>query len=205
VGTLVVDPHDSTVLYAGTQGGGVFKSVDEGRSWAATNNGLSHTIIRSLIVHPVESSSLFVGTDGGVFKSTDGGEQWETANEGLLSRVVNALAIDPRDPKTLYAGIEVDRGGFVAAIDASGGRLLYSRSVAGSPSNRPHGIAVDALGNAYVSGWTTSEDSHLSTIGFGRPFLAKIAAPDKPPPPPLPESPPPQRRPRRPVPLPRKQ
>src|SRR5262249_48248588 len=37
---LAVDPGDPRIVYAGTPGGGVFKSVDGGATWSAASRGL---------------------------------------------------------------------------------------------------------------------------------------------------------------------
>jgi len=39
VSVLVIDPKSPTTLYAGTTGGGVFKSTDGGGTWSASNTG----------------------------------------------------------------------------------------------------------------------------------------------------------------------
>ena len=39
VKALAIDPHDPSTLYAGTYGGGVFKSTNGGGSWSAVNTG----------------------------------------------------------------------------------------------------------------------------------------------------------------------
>jgi hypothetical protein len=54
-------------LFAGTLGGGVFRSVNNGKTWTAVNKGLTNTIIRSLAVM---DNTLFAGTwGGGVFRA----------------------------------------------------------------------------------------------------------------------------------------
>ncbi|MEX0601758.1 MAG: regulator, partial [Bacteroidota bacterium] len=58
-----------TNLFAGTDGGGVFLSTNNGTSWTQVNTGLTNTDVRSLAV---SGTNLFAGTDGGgVFLSTN--------------------------------------------------------------------------------------------------------------------------------------
>ena len=47
---------------------------------------------------------------------------------------------------------------FVTKLDAAGSTLLYSTYLGGSDDERGHSIAVDAAGNAYVTGQTHSTD-----------------------------------------------
>ena len=41
---LAIDPETPTTLYAGTWGGGVFKSTNGGGNWSAVNTGLTNTL-----------------------------------------------------------------------------------------------------------------------------------------------------------------
>ena len=47
---------------------------------------------------------------------------------------------------------------FIAKLNPTGSALVYSTYLGGRNSNRGHGIAVDAAGNAYVTGLTRSSD-----------------------------------------------
>jgi len=69
-----------TMLFAGTMGGGVFRSTDNGDSWIAVNTGLSNLLIQSLAVSGV---NLFAGTYAGVFRSTNNGLSWTLASSGM--------------------------------------------------------------------------------------------------------------------------
>lgn len=125
---LQIDPHAPTVLYAGTDRG-VFKSTSAGASWASV--GLSEQV-RSLVVDPQESATVYAGTifGGGIYKSTNAGSSWNPSNNGLSDLDVFALAISPSNPAIIYAGTahgvfkSTDRGaswasaGLTASIDA---------------------------------------------------------------------------------------
>ena len=65
VQTLAIDPTNPSTLYAGTDGGGVFKSTDMGATWVAINNGLIDTNVLALAIDPTDASTLYAGTDTG--------------------------------------------------------------------------------------------------------------------------------------------
>ncbi len=99
---LAIDPVDPATLYAGTSGGGVFRSTNGGGSWIAINAGMTSTNVLALAIDPAIPTTLFAGTSGGgVFKSIDGGDSWTPVNSGLPSSQVRALAIGP---SAIYAG-----------------------------------------------------------------------------------------------------
>ncbi|MBI2985821.1 MAG: SBBP repeat-containing protein, partial [Deltaproteobacteria bacterium] len=73
--------------------------------------------------------------------------------------------------------------GYIVALNAAGSALLYSTYFGGSGHDRSRFIALDSLGNAYVTGWTDSADFPTmnplqpTLNGPGDIFIAKIGAP----------------------------
>jgi photosystem II stability/assembly factor-like uncharacterized protein len=86
-------------LYAGTGGGGCFRSADGGATWTAVNTGLTNLTIFSFVS---KGSLLFCGTvGGGVHVSSDNGLTWTPTNTGLTNLLIFSLVTDGT---TLYAG-----------------------------------------------------------------------------------------------------
>jgi len=54
---------------------------------------------------------------------------------------------------------------FVAKIKADGSGLVYAGYIGGDGDDAGHSIAVDASGNAYVTGWTTSTQATFPVLG----------------------------------------
>ena len=106
--TLTSDDANPQVVYAGTQTTGVFKSVDGGATFAASNRGL--TTLRmgrlsAIQIDPRNHSTLYAATEGGgVFKSIDAGASWVPVNAGLTQLSVAGITMDPNDPNVLYVG-----------------------------------------------------------------------------------------------------
>ena len=69
-------------VYVGTQGEGLFRSVDNGVNWEAINNGSTSTTFRAIESH---GDILFAGGQigTGVFCSTDFGASWTLLSNGL--------------------------------------------------------------------------------------------------------------------------
>ncbi len=139
---LAVDPLTPTTLYAGTQGGGVFKSTDGGANWNSTN--LTNVIISALAINPQAPTILYAGTNSsGVLKSADGGKTWTST--GLTVVGVLSLAIDPKTPTTLYAG--TNGGAVFTSTDegvswSSAALFLYGSC---SPCGGVSALAIDPV------------------------------------------------------------
>ena len=59
---------------------------------------------------------------------------------------------------------------YVTKINVSGNALIYSTFLGGSSDNEGNGIAVDGLGNAYVTGMTNSSDFPVTSGSFDTSF-----------------------------------
>ena len=79
-GDVMALAANGSEVFAGTQGGGVFRSTDSGTTWARANVGLTDTNVRALAIAP--DGDVFAGTFSGVFRSTDDGDTWAAANDG---------------------------------------------------------------------------------------------------------------------------
>jgi len=121
IGDIALAPSDPSVLYVGTGepnnrqssswGGGVYKSLDAGKTWTFLGLKDTHHIGR-IVVHPTEPNVVYVAALGhlwgpnkerGVYKSTDGGATWTQSLFINDDTGVSDIAIDPQSPNTLYA------------------------------------------------------------------------------------------------------
>ncbi len=113
---LIVDPGDAThkTWYAGSAGGGIWKTTDAGATWQWLTLTLPNMATTTLAMAASNHNILYAGTgegfgnlDGiagtGVFKSIDRGVNWTfLANSTSLSDI-NRLAIDPSDANIVLA------------------------------------------------------------------------------------------------------
>ena len=75
-------------IFAGTYGGGVIKSTNNGTSWTDVNNGLTNLYVISLAS---SGTNIFAGSGDGVFLSTNNGTNWTAV--GLPNSSVMSLAV----------------------------------------------------------------------------------------------------------------
>ena len=97
-------------LIAGTFGGKIYRSVDEGLNWTVLNEGMMVGYIWSIQVNA--AGDIFVATERGIYKSVDNGATWNIF--ALANTDVRALLLDEAN-NTIYAGVW--GGGIYKSVD----------------------------------------------------------------------------------------
>jgi photosystem II stability/assembly factor-like uncharacterized protein len=113
-------PDNPDIVYVTDAWSGVNISVDGGRTWLPSNNGIITRAGHSgdaipvfcLTIDPHNPEVLWIGTQNrrGIFKSTDGGKTWVEKDNGISEREgisFRGLTVDPRDSKVIYAAAEI--------------------------------------------------------------------------------------------------
>ena len=95
--SLAADPAVPGTLYAGTSGGGVWKSLDGGGTWTPTAEGLGAASITNLAV---SAGRVYAGAYG-IYLLTDGAAKWRRV--GPLGFDTRKLAVDPANPDWIWA------------------------------------------------------------------------------------------------------
>jgi photosystem II stability/assembly factor-like uncharacterized protein len=104
ISQVAPDPQNSQHLYVATFNAGIFKSVDRGKSWASTSDGLKTLMVQDLVIAPRPPHVLYAATfGGGIYRSEKEGTSWTEVNEGLTNTSIPRLVFHPADPHTLYA------------------------------------------------------------------------------------------------------
>ncbi|MEZ4809622.1 MAG: glycosyl hydrolase [Allomuricauda sp.] len=121
VGAVAVAETNPDIVYIGmgevqlrgsiTQGDGVYKTTDGGKTWQ--HLGLKETqAVARIRIHPTNPDIVYVAALGhpygdneerGVFRSTNGGESWEKVLYVSPKAGAVDLIIDRNNPKVLYA------------------------------------------------------------------------------------------------------
>jgi len=193
--------------------GSIYKTVDNGLTWTTlTNTGATSLAVSTAGVFAAASNGLIQSRDGGVtwtatslsapvsqvavdpanpqtvyaagnqvYMSSDGGAHWTLALPARQG--VNALAVLPGPPSTLFVCAATSQNIFVSKWTGDGQQMLYSTYLGGSYLDFASGIAVDPQGNAYIAGFTYSNDFPVTTGALQTktsatyaPFAAKIGA-----------------------------
>ena len=138
---ILLDPESPAgkrTLYATGFGRGVYKSVDNGKTWALKNDGITeaHPFAWRLtqakegtlyLVLARESEKFNPLLPGALYRSTDKAEHWTKMEMPAGVTGPTMLVIDPRDSQRLYLtawgreGKEVDTGGGVF-VSTNGGQ-----------------------------------------------------------------------------------
>jgi photosystem II stability/assembly factor-like uncharacterized protein len=100
-------------MHVAISAAGVFRSIDEGNTWAPANKGLrsegipdpdaevGHCVHR-IVRHPSRSDVLFMQKHWDVMRSDDGGGSWVDIGEGLPSDFGFPVAVHAHEPETVY-------------------------------------------------------------------------------------------------------
>jgi photosystem II stability/assembly factor-like uncharacterized protein len=121
VGAIAVSQSEPSTIYVGmgetcvrgnaSNGDGVYKSQDAGRTWK--NIGLQQTYhIGAVAIHPRNPDIVYVAALGhlwgpnperGVYRTTDGGATWKQVLTKGNEAGAADLAMDPSNPRVIYA------------------------------------------------------------------------------------------------------
>lgn len=177
INALAIDPASPMTVYAGTNGFGVFKSVNGGGAWIAANTGLNNQTVSAVAIDRTNSMTLWAGTNAGsdlliariapagnalgFFKilggsETDTGRGIALDREGrvYLTGVTNSTNFPALN--AFQGSLAGSNDGFVTKLDGQDGVILYSTYLGGAGNDEARGVAVDGAGNAVVAGRSAS-------------------------------------------------
>jgi hypothetical protein len=177
ISTIAISAAQATTIYVGSTQGGVFKSTDGGAHWAASNNGLANINVTGLAVDHTAAATLYASanslSDGFVVKLDATGANLgylrylggneddyggyiavDTSGNAYITGATRSTNFPTLNPAQAIGG-DVFYDAYVTKL-GSNGSTVYSTYLGGTGSDRAIGIAVNAAGNAYVTGSTTS-------------------------------------------------
>jgi photosystem II stability/assembly factor-like uncharacterized protein len=159
MGSIVIDPVNPQILYAGTgelhfsadsyYGCGVLRSADGGASWTQlgasvfdTNTGgarISKVLIDPATAGSTSSTGVYAATSDGVWTSRNSGVSWTRALPG----VATDLVMHPTNPQILYAALGLPGGsGANGVYRSSDGGNTWTVMPTGFPTSNVGRIAL---------------------------------------------------------------
>lgn len=107
--TLRVSATDPDRVYRGTIR--LFRSDNGGASWTTLTSSWGssqqvHQDTHSLLTHPTDPDTFYVGSDGGLWKSTNGGGSFTNRNGNLNVTQFYAIGVDAGDPDRICGGAQ---------------------------------------------------------------------------------------------------
>ncbi|MDR0827716.1 MAG: hypothetical protein LBN33_07560 [Desulfovibrio sp.] len=95
-------PATPSDFYVGVANGGVFQTLDGGRTWKETS--LLTVTIFSFASDPLYPDLVYTGAWGGAYRSLDKGTTWVDLNTGLDNAFMHTMYLKPTKPPLLLAG-----------------------------------------------------------------------------------------------------
>ena len=123
IGAVTLDPQNPDIIWVGTgegnprnsvsTGGGIYKSIDGGKSWQCMGLRSTQNIHR-VLVHPRDPDVIMVAAIGspwkgheerGVYRTEDGGKTWEKVLYKGPNTGCADLVMDPKNPEKFFAAM----------------------------------------------------------------------------------------------------
>lgn len=114
---LAVNANHTQDIYAGSDQGVIFSSVDAGVHWQRAKAAIPHTVALNALGFDTSGNRLYAASASGLWVTSDAGQEWQAvAARTLPIDAYTALAFDPAAANTLYVGTA--RHGIFMSIDA---------------------------------------------------------------------------------------
>ncbi|HYE88013.1 MAG TPA: hypothetical protein VEA16_16735, partial [Vicinamibacterales bacterium] len=150
ISAIAQAPSNAQVIYAGTDSGDLQRTTDGGANWVVANSGLPNSFIHRIVVHPTNSSIVFVAIGGfgtgHVWMSTNGGSGWTDISGNLPDVPVYTILLDPAAPATEML-IGTQRGVYRTA----NGGTTWSPFGVGLPSVPVNDLVIEPDTSAIVA------------------------------------------------------
>lgn len=113
INSIIVDPNNPNVYYAGAPAGGIWKSLDNGSTWTPLSDFLPQIGVSGIAIDHNNSNIIYIATGDddandsysvGVMKSIDAGQTWQTTglNPNNSPSSMNDIYIHPSNSNILW-------------------------------------------------------------------------------------------------------
>ncbi|NHM01886.1 WD40/YVTN/BNR-like repeat-containing protein [Flavobacterium difficile] len=112
---ITIDPKNPDIIYKGGLNGSI--SRDGGKTFR--NLGAMHSDIHDIIVDPIDTNRIYVGTDGGMYRSWNNGSTLDIVKNLPISQYYH-ITLDTEEPYNIYGGLQ-DNGSWYGPSKSDGG------------------------------------------------------------------------------------
>jgi photosystem II stability/assembly factor-like uncharacterized protein len=102
--TVAVNPTNASIIYAGTDGGGIWKTTNGGTSWTSLMDFTSSSwqAFYHIAIDALNTNTIYAGLrSGGVLKSTNAGSTWTATGAGPTS--IKRIRVHPANSSIVFA------------------------------------------------------------------------------------------------------
>lgn len=126
VNVVRLDPSNPNTIYAGTPGGGLWRSKNHGTTWVPMTDFMPFSGVSGIAIHPTDSNIVYIATGDydigttvshGVYKTTNGGLSWTHLAIPFTLSYYNTkeVMLNPANPNQLFV-TSID--GLFRSVDA---------------------------------------------------------------------------------------
>lgn len=108
---LVINPYDSSEMYAVVRNRGLFRSTDGGREWKEFSRELSrisaYNNVMMFTMDPGNPNILYLALANGLVRSQNKGSTWEFVKILIPPNAlpVDSIAVDPKNSQRIHVGV----------------------------------------------------------------------------------------------------
>lgn len=147
---------DSVTIIAGTDGSGLFKTINKGATWIAINNPLlNNAAITGLV--KAGNRIILTSLNGGVFVSGDLGTTWTDFNDANTLNIAGSTSLSYNSATDVLLVSNIN-GLYKASSASTINTVSYSAAQAGLPAN----IVVRGISNS-ATDWYLATDKGVYT------------------------------------------
>ena len=177
---IATNPTNSSIIYAATGGGGVWKTFNGGTTWLPLTDDQATLFMGSVAVAPTNPSVVYAGTGDpnsevggpvaangvggqgpnqdyglGLLVSQNGGQTWTLQTDGgvFTGQSISKIVVSPTNPNTLYVAVTqggVNGVGEAAASAVEAGGLVTSINVSNAGGGYSSAPVVTLTGGGGV-------------------------------------------------------
>lgn len=159
------------VIYAASAGGGVWRSADQGSTWAFRSQGWTFQHTTCVAVHPTNANAALVGTGDyygkfgaqtmGIMRTTNGGSSWTPVGVAQFgNQVVTRILYHPDNPSIVLALTAGSTGDIWRSTD-SGATWTATNAPSGNWDDIDYGPISNNVRELYAVGGNDSAGGRI--------------------------------------------